>query len=536
MALGKRKQKQTSFWVETSQLQARGRHPFYSRLNEILDQAKFDTYAERICRKYYAPTMGRPSIAPGVYFRCFLVGYFEGIDSERGIAYRVSDSLSLREFLGLSLEEQTPDHSTLSKTRRLMNLGTHKAVFRWALKQAGGEGLLSGKNLGVDATTLEANAALKSIVRRDNGASYDEHVTQLMKTEGIEEPTPAERQRFDRKRKKSLSNRDWVNPHDREARITKMKDGRTHLAYKAEHAVDLETGAVVALTVQPADRGDTASMTTTLAEAGCTVTELAGQAAQADAVGPVATVSEVGVERVVADKGYHSKQALEDLAEVGVRTVIAEPERKRQTVDRTERGPGGGVCESAAAEHQDRQGADETAGGTGRTQLRPLVRYRRNAASSSAQEEQHRQTRPDSRRCLQSELDPAADVAGGHGPAGGGPVRRTLFCVSEAHTSRKRHSAGDGTALAHARPTNRWCHHQSLSRSKRDFIHGHRRQDPRRRHRQLEQPGAHGVEDRVGDHRAHGDDRRLAAALRRQSGLSIRIVSIFGSQEKRGIW
>jgi transposase len=285
---------------------------------------------ERICRKYYAPTMGRPSIAPGVYFRCFLMGYFEGIDSERGIAYRVSDSLSLREFLGLSLEEQTPDHSTLSKTRRLMNLGTHKAVFRWVLKRLAAEGLLSGKTLGVDATTLEANAALKSIVRRDNGAGYDEHVTQLMKTEGIEEPTPAERQRFDRKRKKSLSNRDWVNPHDREARITKMKDGRTHLAYKAEHAVDLETGVVVALTVQPADRGDTASMPATLAEAGCTVTEMAGQAAQADAVGPVQAVSEVGVERVVADKGYHSKQALQDLAEVGVRTVIAEPERKRQ--------------------------------------------------------------------------------------------------------------------------------------------------------------------------------------------------------------
>ena len=129
----------------------------------------------------------------------------------------------------------------------------------------------------------------------------------MMKTEGIEEPTPAQRQRFDGKRKKSLSNRDWVNPHDPEARITKMKNGRTHLAYKAEHAVDLETGAVVALTVQPADCGDTASMATTLAEAGCTVTELAGQAAHADAVGPVAAVSEIGVERVVADKGYHSK-------------------------------------------------------------------------------------------------------------------------------------------------------------------------------------------------------------------------------------
>ena len=168
-----------------------------------------------------------------------------------------------REFLGLSLEEQTPDHSTLSKTRRRMNLGTHKAVFAWVLKKLAAEGLLSGKNVGIDATTLEANAALNSIVRRDNGASYDEHVTELMKTEGIEEPTPAERQRFDRKRKKSMSNRDWVNPHDAEARITKMKDGRTHLAYKAEHAVDLETGAVLALTVQPGDRGDTASLSST---------------------------------------------------------------------------------------------------------------------------------------------------------------------------------------------------------------------------------------------------------------------------------
>ncbi len=330
MALGRRSPKQRSLWVETSQLRARAGHPFYSRLNEILERVKFDAYVERLCRKYYAPTMGRPSIAPGVYFRCFLVGYFEGIDSERGIAYRVSDSLSLREFLGLSLEEATRDHSTLSKTRRLLSMGTHQAVFRWVLRQLAREGLLSGKNLGVDATTLEANAALKSIVRRPAGASYEEHVRRLMKNEAREEPTAAERQRFDRRRKKSLSNREWVNPQDPEARITKRKDGRTHLAYKAEHAVDLETGALVAVTVQPADRGDTASLRATLAEAGGVVTELAGQEARVEAVGPVARVSEVGVERVVADKGYHSREGLKALAEVGVRTVVAEPERKRQ--------------------------------------------------------------------------------------------------------------------------------------------------------------------------------------------------------------
>src|SRR5229473_3271244 len=305
MALGKKKAKQIPFWVETTQLQAHTQHPFYSRVNEILERAKFDRYAERICRKYYAERMGRPSITPGTYFRCFFIGYFEGIDSERGIAYRVSDSLGLREFLGLSLEERTPDHSTLSKTRRLMNLGTHKAVFRWALKRLAEEGLLSGKNLGVDATTLEAD--------------------------GIEEPTPEQRQRFDRKRKKSLSNRDWVNPYDPEARITKMKDSRTHLAYKAEQVVDLDTGAVVALGIQPGDQGDTESMRKTLSEAGKEITTLAGTAAREDAVGSCAGVSETGVERVVADKGYHSRDSVKALAEVGVQTIISEPERGRQS-------------------------------------------------------------------------------------------------------------------------------------------------------------------------------------------------------------
>jgi len=443
MAMGKRKEKQRSFWIETTHLEAPGRHPFYSRLNEILDEARFDYYVERICRKYYAAVMGRPSMAPGVYFRCFLIGYFEGIDSDRGIAYRVADSLSLREFLGLSLEERTPDHSTLSKTRRLMNLGTHKAVFRWVLKRLAEQGLLSGKNLGVDATTLEANAALRSIVRRDNGASYEEHVTQLMQAEGVEEPTPVERQRFDRKRKKSLSNREWVNPHDREARITKMKDGRTHLAYKAEHAVDLDTGAVVALTVQPGDGGDTTTMRLTLAEAGRAVTSLAGCKAQPEAVGPSAAVSEVGVERVVGDKGYHSKGELRALAEVGVDSVIAEPERKRQKWT-------GQASEQAAVYANRRRLQTKTAKALmrrrgelierDRTQLCPLVRHRRNATGSSAEEEQHRQTRPDSRRSVQPEPDPAPVDRSRNRPAGGRPPRRALFLADRAQQRRRSRS------------------------------------------------------------------------------------------------
>lgn len=331
MALGKKKAKQTSLWIEPTHLRAHPAHPFYRRLNEILEKVGFDRYAERLCRKYYAETMGRPSMAPGVYFRCFFVGYFEGIDSERGIAYRVADSLSLRSFLGLDVGEKTPDHSTLSKTRRLLSLGTHKALFCWALRQLAKEGLLRGQHMGIDATTLEANAALKSIERRDSGESYDEHVERLMKAEGIEEPTVEQRRRYDRKRKKkSLSNQEWVNPHDPEARITQMKDGRTHLAYKAEQAVDLETGAIVALTIQPGDEADTESARETLTEASQVLAPMAGRAAQPEAVGPSPGVSERCLEWVVADKGYHSRELVGDLVEAGVRTVISEPERGRQ--------------------------------------------------------------------------------------------------------------------------------------------------------------------------------------------------------------
>ena len=179
-----------------------------------------------------------------------MVGYLEGIGSDRGIAYRVSDSLSRREFLGQSWEGATADHSTLSKARRRLGLATHGAVIRWVLKALAREGLLRGRELGVDATTLEARAAMRSIVRRDDGKSYDEHVAELMRNEG-EEATAAERRRWDRRRKKKLSNREWGNPHDGEARITRMKDGRTRLGYKAEHVVDLETGALVAVTVEP---------------------------------------------------------------------------------------------------------------------------------------------------------------------------------------------------------------------------------------------------------------------------------------------
>jgi transposase len=216
-------------------------HPFYQRLNELLDGEKFDVFVEGLCRKFYAPRMGRPSLAPGIYFRSLLIGYFEGIDSERGIAWRLADSLALRQFVRIGITEQTPDHSTISRTRRLMDVETHGEVFGWVLGLLADRGLLKGKRLGVDTTTLEASAGMRSIVRRDTGESYEEFLTGLAQASGIKTPTREALARLDRKRKKRTSNKDWMSPSDADARITKMKDGRTHLANKAEHAVDLDS-------------------------------------------------------------------------------------------------------------------------------------------------------------------------------------------------------------------------------------------------------------------------------------------------------
>jgi len=269
MAMGKRKrERQESLWIATKDMAVPAGNAFYDRLNTILDEHKFDRKVEALCRKFYKDSpYGRPSMAPGVYFRAILIGYFEGLDSERGIAWRSADSLSLRRFLGFALDEETPDHSTISRTRRLYWLETHKAIFRWVIHVLSEEGLISGQTISIDATTLEANAAMKSIVRRDNGQSYNEYLKTLAQAAGIENPTREQLARLDRKRKKKGSNDEWESPSDPDARITKMKDGRTHLAHKAEHAVDLSSGAVVAMTLQPASDGDTTTVKQTLREA-----------------------------------------------------------------------------------------------------------------------------------------------------------------------------------------------------------------------------------------------------------------------------
>jgi transposase len=325
MAMGKRKRhRQASMWVDTSRLAKGPAHPFYRRLNQILSQQGFDEFVEGACEEFYAGTVGRPSLPPAVYFRLLLIGYFEGIDSERGIAWRVADSIGLREFLGYSLADPTPDHSTVSRNRRLIDLQTHQEVFTWVLQVLAKGGLLRGETLGVDATTLEANAALRSIVRRDTGESYQEFLTRLAQASGIETPTRAELSRLDRERPKKGSNDDWQHPQDPDARITKMKDGRTHLAHKAEHAIDMETGAVVAVTVQPADRGDCASLEETVAEVMDALADVAQDDEAAEGLG-----HEV-LSELVADKGYHSNAVLTGRQELGIRTYISEPDRGRR--------------------------------------------------------------------------------------------------------------------------------------------------------------------------------------------------------------
>ncbi len=314
--MGKRgkRERQEELWIATGTIVETPGHAFYDRLNQVLGDHGFDRRVEHLCQRYYRGHRGRPSMAPGVYFRMLLVGYFEGLDSERAIAWRVADSLSLRRFLGYGLDEKTPDHSTLSRTRRLYWLSTHQAVFGWVLKVLAEEGLVRGETISIDATTLEANAAMRSIVRRDTGEKYEAYVRQLAEAAGLEELTREQLARFDRKRKKKGSNREWKHPHDPDARITRMKDGRTHLAHKAEHAVDLSSGALTAVTLQPADRGDTTTIFETL--------EGAQEAA--------AEIGTGKLKEVVTDKGYHSGDVVVGLHDRSTRSYVSEPDRGRR--------------------------------------------------------------------------------------------------------------------------------------------------------------------------------------------------------------
>ncbi len=321
MAMGKRRKQQRAMWVAASELPMSPGHPFYTKLNRVLDAASFDTYVERRCQRFYAPVLGRPGLSPGRYFRLLLVGYFEGLDSERAMAWRAADSLAIRSFLALGLDEGAPDHSTISRNRRLIDVETHREVFTWIQERLAEAGLLSGKTVSIDATTLEANAAMRSIVRRDTGETYPEFLKRLAKSSGVRTPSREALSRLDRRRRKKGSNEEWTSPADSDAKITKMKDGRTHLAHKAEQAVDMDTSAIVSVTIQGADQGDTTTLKNTLAEAKRQIETVSNR---------TGGCHPDGLQEVVADKGYHSTEVLMELEDADLRSYVAEPDRGRR--------------------------------------------------------------------------------------------------------------------------------------------------------------------------------------------------------------
>jgi Transposase domain (DUF772)/Transposase DDE domain len=313
MSMGHRIPKELPAVIATADLAPAPAHPFYQCLNRVLQEADFDNFVEDLCRPYYADDLGRSGIPPGIYFRMLFVGYFEGLPSQRGIAWRCSDSRSLRDFLGYLPTEATPDHSSLTKVRQRLPDVVHEKVFAWVLQLANANGLLHGKTVGVDSTFLEANAAMKTIVRRDSGDDWKAYLRQLAAEAGLENPSDEDLRRLDRQRKgKKVSNEEWVSPTDPDSRIAKMKDGTTHLAYKAEHVVDLESGLVLAAPVYPADQPDSGTLLGSVFEA---------------QINLVRAGSDEEVEEAATDKGYHKVETLAECEKAGVRTYTGEQRR-----------------------------------------------------------------------------------------------------------------------------------------------------------------------------------------------------------------
>lgn len=321
-------------------------HPFYEKLNGILKQAGFDEFLDRRCRQYYA-ACGRPGIPMGVYFRLLLIGFFEELDSQRGITWRCCDSLSLKAFLGLSLTEQVPDHSSLTRIRQRLELQVYMDVFGFILGQLRKHKLIQGRRLAIDSTPIAANAAMRSLRRKVDGAEWRDYVRELAAAEGIELKDEDDLQRYDRQRKdKRINNREWQSVTDRDSRITRMKDGSFKMSYKEEHVVDLDTDALVSVSMYPGDAADTRTFEATLAESCENLASVAPgaefgpeveddpPAAEAPSPDAVETSPEdnasvpeqaVGGPAVAADKGYFSTAGVSGLTAAGIETCVKQP-------------------------------------------------------------------------------------------------------------------------------------------------------------------------------------------------------------------
>ena len=457
MAMGRQKDGQGDLMVSWSEMPRSPGDVFYDRLQSVLIEGGFDAFAEASCRPYYAARMGAPSVPPGRYFRMHLVGYFEGIDSARGLEWRCSDSLSLRAFLRLGSRDRAPDHSWLSRSRTRLPHEVHAAVFDWVLVLIAEAGLIKGERIGVDASTMEANAALRNIVRRDNGEGYREMLERLARESGVETPTVEDLARLERKRKgKKLSNTDWVSKSDPEAKIAKMKDGTTHLAYKPEHAVDLDTGAVMAAELHPADEGDTTTLSKTLAKA----------EANLEAV-DAAPTSEDPAE-CVADKGYHSRAVLRALNDSPWKTRVAAPKQtgfSRWHGDEAARGH----QQPCAAQVRGRPRGLQAARRDRRALLCPQPRSWRHATNLAARARECAQAIPASRRRPQSIVTDAPAHRRRHPARGRGGRIWRYFRSAHAH---RGHAGGTGGLAKRPDGFRRRIPHLGVRAAKSHLING----------------------------------------------------------------
>lgn len=311
----KEKVAQGELWVAAHQLPQSPKSTFYLRLDETLEAFGFAEQVRALCAPAYkGGSAGRPGIDPVVYLKMIMVGFFEDLPSERAIAARCADSMSIRAFLNYALEEATPDHSSLTVIRQRLGLEVYQQIFTLTLQALRAHGLLRGKNLGIDASVIEANASLRALVHRNTAEQYWEYVKRLAAQAGIDPEDPAAVRRFDRQRQGKGSNQEWQNPHDPEAKIGRTKDGATDMIYKPEAVVDLDTGAVVQADVHPGDQVDHKEMATRILEAQQTINQACAQ--------PLATLT---VTSVTSDKGYYAVGELAALQREGIRTVISDP-------------------------------------------------------------------------------------------------------------------------------------------------------------------------------------------------------------------
>ena len=293
---------------------------FYTKLEETLASFQFGEQARHICAPAYSDSRrGRPPVDPAVYFKMLMVGFFENIASERGIAERCSDSISIRFFLGYDLTQSTPDHSTLSVIRDRLGEEAYHQVFLLILSALQEHGLLKGRHVGIDASVIEANAALKSLVNRNTEEAYWDFVRRLASENGIDPKDLAAVREFDRKRPKKMSNDDWKNPHDPDAKIGPTKAGAIDMIYKPEHTVDLETGAIVQAEVRLGHEADAKDLAAHVLQAQENINQAQDRPADA-----------LTIQSTTADKGYHAVGELIPLQQEGIRTVISDPVKNRQ--------------------------------------------------------------------------------------------------------------------------------------------------------------------------------------------------------------